>query len=84
MALVLSGPARPRSLVIRTISRLPSFAPAQERMLVAAETAARSARISSSSSEYGRAASVDSWARRSLDAATNCIARVICLMFLDA
>jgi hypothetical protein len=27
---------------------------------------------------------VDSWARRSLDAATNCIARVICLMFFDA
>jgi hypothetical protein len=27
---------------------------------------------------------VDSWARRSLDAATNCIARVICLIFLDA
>ncbi len=28
-----------------------------------------------------RLASVASWARRSLDAATNCIARVICLMF---
>ena len=37
---------------------------------------------SSSFSRYGRAASVDSCARRSLDAATNCMARVICLMFL--
>ena len=37
---------------------------------------------SSSVSRYGRAASVDSWARRSFEAATNCIARVICLMFL--
>ena len=33
---------------------------------------------------YGREASVASWARLSLDAATNCIARVICLMFLTA
>ena len=40
-----------------------------------------SAMTSSSFSRYGRAASVDSWARRSLEAATNCIARVICLMF---
>ena len=30
----------------------------------------------------GRAASVASWARFSFDAATNCMARVICLMFL--
>ena len=44
-------------------------------------TAARSARTSSSFSLYGRAASVASWARLSFDAATNCIARVICLMF---
>ena len=35
---------------------------------------------SSSLSRYGRAASTESCARRSLDAATNCIARVICLM----
>ena len=36
---------------------------------------------SSSFSRYGRAARVDSCARRSFDAATNCIALVICLMF---
>ena len=30
----------------------------------------------------GPRASVASWARFSFDAATNCIARVICLMFL--
>ena len=33
---------------------------------------------------YGRAASVASWARLSFDAATNCIARVICLMLRTA
>jgi hypothetical protein len=33
---------------------------------------------------YGRADSVASWARFSFDAATNCIARVICLMFFTA
>src|SRR5688572_23063576 len=85
IVLVLSGPARPRSVVTSTIRRLPpSSRSARSGWSSSLRTAARSARTSSSLSLYGRDASVASWARLSLDAATNCIARVICLMFLTA
>src|SRR5688572_25388500 len=85
IVLVLSGPARPRSVVTSTIRRLPpSSRSARRGWSSSLRTAARSARTSSSLSLYGRDASVASWARLSLDAATNCIARVICLMFLTA
>src|SRR6266550_1510469 len=47
-------------------------------------TTARSAMSSSIFWLYGRADRVASWARFSFDAATNCIARVICLMFFTA
>ena len=79
---VLSGPDSGRSVVISTIRRLPSSGLASSGWSSCPSTAARSARTSSSFSLYGRAASVASWARLSFDAATNCIARVICLMFL--
>ena len=81
---VLSGPARPRSVVIRMIRRLPPSRSARSGWSSAPRTAARSARTSSSFSAYGREASVASWARRSFEAATNCIARVICLMLRTA
>src|SRR5688572_28823009 len=85
IVLVLRGPARPRSVVTRTIRRLPpSSRSARSGWSSSLRTAARSARTSSSLSLYGRDASVASWARLSLDAATNCMARVICLMFLTA
>ena len=79
---VLSGPDSGRSVVMSTISRLPPSRSASSGWSSPPSTAARSARTSSSFSLYGREASVASWARFSLDAATNCIARVICLMFL--
>jgi hypothetical protein len=80
--LVLSGPDSGRSVVISTISRLPSLGSASSGWSSWPRTAARSASTSSSFSLYGRAASTASWARFNFDAATNCMARVICLMFL--
>ena len=80
MMLVLSEPARPRSVVNSTIRRVPPSRCASSGWSSPPRTAATSARTSSSLSLYGRAWSVASWARFSFEAATNCIARVICLM----
>ena len=52
-AFELRGPARPRSLVIRTISRLPSSRRLSSGCSSPPRTAARSARISSSSVRVG-------------------------------
>src|SRR5689334_21645530 len=84
IVLVQSGPASPRSVVIRTSRRLPPSRSASKGWSSRLSTAAMSARTSSSLSEYGPADSVAYWARFSLDAATNCIARVICLMLRTA
>ena len=77
-------PARPRSLVMSTISRFPPSRFARRGCSSPPRTVARSARTSSIFWLYGREESVASWARFSFDAATNCMARVICLMFLTA
>jgi hypothetical protein len=80
MVLVLSDPARPRSVVSSTTARVPPSRRARSGCSSSPSTAARSARTSSILSAYGRDWSVESWARLSFEAATNCIARVICLM----
>src|SRR5450755_732278 len=84
-AFEVSGPASGRSVVIRTTRRLPAgSAVARRGCSSPLRTAATSASTSSSFSLYGRAARVASWARLSLLAATNCIARVIWRMFRTA
>ena len=81
--LVLSDPARPRSVVNSTMQAGATLAPREERMVLAPRAPPRRPRGPRPACRgTGRAWSVASWARLSFDAATNCIARVICLMFL--
>ena len=70
-------------MVIRTIRRLPPVAPDEQRMVVAIQDGGHVGQDLVELLAYGRDASVASWARLSLLAATNCIARVIWLDVLD-
>ena len=71
-----------RSVVIRTIRRLPPSRSREQRVVLAAEHGREVGEdLVELLAVRAATASVASWARFSFDAATNCIARVICLMF---
>src|SRR5438445_1790504 len=76
------GPTRPRSVVTRTTAIFLTGRRARSGLSSGSAYGARSFRTDRSFSSNGREASTDSWARRIFDAATSCIARVSCWMFL--
>ena len=76
------GPTSPRSVVMRTTAIRLTSRRASSGLSSGSAFGARSFRTDRSFSSNGRDASTASWARRILDAATSCIARVSCWMFL--
>ena len=76
-------PASPRSVVMRTIRRLPPSR-REKRVVLAVEDGRQVREDLVELLRVRPRASVASWARLSLDAATNCNARVICLMLRTA
>src|SRR5438552_8524022 len=76
------GPTRPRSVVMRTIATFLTSRRASSGLSVGSAYGARSFNTERSFSSNGREARTASWARRIFDAATSCIARVSCWMFL--
>src|SRR5438552_2469533 len=76
------GPTRPRSVVMRTTAPFWTSRRASSGLSVGSAYGARSFNTERSFSSNGREARTASWARRIFDAATSCIARVSCWMFL--
>ena len=70
-------------MVSSTISARAALAPREQRVIVRAEHRGEVGQDLVDLVAYGRDWSVASWARFSFEAATNCIARVICLMLRD-
>src|SRR4029077_8342561 len=80
--LTFIGPTRPRSVVMRTIATFFTSRRTRSGLSSGSAYGARSFRTDRSFSSNGRDASTASWARRIFDAATSCIARGSCWMFL--
>src|SRR5438552_15995053 len=76
------GPTSPRSVVTRTIPTRLTGRLARSGLVSGSAYGARSFRTVRSRSSYGRDARTAACARRIFDAATSCIARVTCWMFL--
>src|SRR5438132_516551 len=80
--LTFMGPTNPRSVVTSTMPTRRTSRLASRGLVSGSAYGARSFRTVRSRSSYGREARTAACARRILDAATSCIARVTCWMFL--